>query len=175
MSSSIVRVTHRYNAPAERVFDAWLTPAVAARFLFGTRTGNILHCEIDPQVGGSFTVTDRRPVTDGEESFFEAQHRGVYVEIDRPGRLAFDLNVGLYVDAPTRVTIDVVPMGTTLCDLVLTHDLGDSDHARAIAERTRQVWTNMLGLLDKALSARSWGFRPPERPDLGLLARKRNP
>ncbi|HEX9720386.1 MAG TPA: SRPBCC domain-containing protein [Ramlibacter sp.] len=162
MSSNIVRVTHRFNTSAQRVFDAWLTPALAARFLFTTRTGNILHCEIDPQIGGGFTVTDRRPVTDGEESFFEARHRGVYVEIDRPGRLAFDLSVEPSFETPTRVTIDVVPMGANMCDLVLTHDMGEGDNARAMAERSRQGWDNMLRQLDKVLSTRSWGgFRTP--------------
>jgi uncharacterized protein YndB with AHSA1/START domain len=154
----IVRVTHRYNVPAQRVFDAWLTPAVAARFLFATRTGNVLHCEIDPQVGGGFTVTDRRPVADGEESFLEARHRGVYIEIDPPGRLVFDLSIEPSFDTPTRVTIDVVPMGVNMSDLVLVHDLGDSDNARANEERTRHGWTTMLKQLDKVLNTRSWGF-----------------
>jgi len=151
-----VRVTHRYNVSSERVFDAWLNPALAARFLFATRTGNILHCEIDPQIGGSFTVTDRRPVADGEESFFVAEHRGVYVEIDRPSRLVFDLTVGP-VDTPTRVAIDIVPLGANMCDLVLTHDLGNSETARANEQRTRQGWMNMLKQLDKVLTTRVWG------------------
>ena len=158
----IVRVTHRYNVPAERVFDAWLTPALAARFLFATRTGNVLHCEIDPRVGGGFTVTDRRPVADGEESFFDAEHRGKYIEIDRPGRLTFDFTVEPHFDAPTRVTIDVVTMGPQLSELVLTHDLGAGPEAQANAERTRQGWTRMLATLEKVLTARSWGgFRVP--------------
>ena len=158
----IVRVTHRYNVPAERVFDAWLTPALAARFLFATRTGNVLHCDIDPRVGGGFTVTDRRPVADGEESFFDAQHRGTYVEIDRPGRLAFDFSVEPYSDAPTRVTIDVVTMGPHLSELVLTHDLGAGTEARANFDRTRLGWTRMLAQLEKVLTARSWGgFKTP--------------
>ena len=162
MADTTVRVTHRYNVSAQRVFDAWLTPALAARFLFATRTGNILHCEIHPEIGGSFIVTDRRPVADGDESFYEAQHRGVFVEIERPTRLAFDLSIEPHLDSGTRVTIDVVPMGTNLCDLVLTQDLGNSDHARAVAERTRQGWDNMLGQLDKVLNTRMWGgFRTP--------------
>jgi uncharacterized protein YndB with AHSA1/START domain len=161
MSITTVRVTHRFNTSAQRVFDAWLTPALAARFLFTTRTGNVLNCEIDPQIGGGFTVTDRRPVTDGEESFFEARHRGVFTEIDRPGRLAFDLNIEPSADAPTRVTIDVVPMGLNMCDLVLKHELGEGENARAMAERTRQGWDIMLKQLDKVLTTRPWGFRTP--------------
>lgn len=153
----ILRVTHRYNVPVERVFDAWLNPAQAGRFLFATRTGNILHCEIDPQVGGGFTVTDRRPVADGDESFFEAQHRGKYVEIERPARLAFDFSVEPSASPPTRVTLDIVPMGPNLCELVLTHDMGDSQDARINGDRTQKGWVAMLNQLEKVLTARSWG------------------
>lgn len=160
----IVRVTQRYNVPAAKVFDAWLTPAQAGRFLFATRTGNILQCEIDPQVGGSFTVTDRRPNADGDESFYEAQHRGTYVEIERPTRLAFDFAVEPSSSPPTRVKIDFVPLGVSITELVLTHDLGLGPDARAYEERTRQGWTRMLDQLNKVLTARPWGglgFKAP--------------
>lgn len=153
-----VRVTHRYNVSSERVFDAWLTPALAGRFLFATRTGNVLHCEIEPQVGGQFTVTDRRPTADGDESFFDAQHRGVYVEIKRPHRLVFDFSVEPYSNAATRVTIDIVSLGPQMCELVLTHELGDDETARANAERSRKGWDMMLAQLDKVLTTRVWGL-----------------
>jgi len=154
-----VRVTRRFNVPVERVFDAWLTPAQAARFLFATRTGNVLHCEIKPSVGGGFTVTDRRPVGDGEESFFDAEHRGTFVEIDRPGRLAFEFSVYPHWTASTRVTLDFVPLGSSISELVLTHSLGPGADAEITAERTRQGWTRMLEQLDKLFTVRSWGFK----------------
>ncbi len=158
MAKSVtVRVTHNYNVPSERVFDAWMNPALAARFLFATRTGNILHCEIDPRVGGGFIVTDRRPTADGEESFFDAQHRGTYTEIERPHRLVFDFSVEPYSDAPTHVVIDIVPMGPNLCELVLTHDLGQGETAEVNADRTRKGWDTMLAHLDKVLTTRTWG------------------
>ena len=158
MSSNVtVRVTHRYNVPVERVFDAWLNPSLAARFLFATRTGNILHCEMRPEVGGHFTVTDRRPVADGDESFFDAEHRGTYIEIDRPSRLVFDFAVEPYTDSPTRVTLDFVQLGISVTDLVLTQDLGNDEHARAMAKRSEQGWTRMLGQLEKVLTTRHWG------------------
>ena len=62
-----------------------------------------------------------------------------------------------FFDQTTRVTLDIVPMGPNICELVLTHDLGDSDEARANEQRTRQGWANMLQQLDKVLTARSWG------------------
>ncbi|HMA09125.1 MAG TPA: SRPBCC family protein [Ramlibacter sp.] len=155
-----VHESHSYNLPPERVFDAWLTPAQAGRFLFASRTGNIMHCEIDPRVGGAFTVTDRRPNPDGDESFFEAQHRGVYVEIDRPRRIIFDFCVEPYASATSRVTIDIARSDSG-CELMLTHDLGDDEDAASYADRTRRGWSAMLRQLEKVLTARSWGFKVP--------------
>lgn len=158
MSSSVViRVTHRYSAPAERVFDAWLTPGQASRFLFRTRTGNVMQCEITPEVGGGFTVTDRRPAADGDESVFDVVHLGKYVEITRPRRLVFDLTVLTYSDETTRVTVDVVPLGPQASELVLTHDLGANEHARMLEEPTRKGWVNMLALIERELFPRRVG------------------
>src|SRR6185295_11003762 len=55
-----VRVTHRFRASAERVFDAWLDPVRAGTFLFASPDGKMLRAEIDPRVGGRFEFVDRR-------------------------------------------------------------------------------------------------------------------
>jgi uncharacterized protein YndB with AHSA1/START domain len=153
MSSVIVRVTHRFAAPAERVFDAWLNPAQACRFLFATRTGNIMRCQIDPRVGGGFTVTDRRPHADGDESVFDAEHRGTFVEIERPRRLVFDFSVEPYGDS-SRVTVEIQPQGSGACELTLAHDLGEGDDAQAYEDRARKGWATMLGTLERELFPR---------------------
>lgn len=147
----MVRVAHRYNAPAERVFDAWLTPSQASRFLFATRTGNVMQCEINPVVGGGFTVTDRRPMADGDESVFDVVHRGSYVAIERPQRLVFDFGVASYSDHMTRVTLEFAPQGTNACELTLTHEMGDSEEAATMEEPTRRGWTQMLATLEREL------------------------
>ena len=153
-SPVIVRVSHRFTAPAERVFDAWLTPNQAARFFFATRTGNIMRCEIDARVGGTFLVTDRRPQADGDESVFDAEHHGTYLQIERPERLVFDLAVSPYSDEPTRVTIDITPESPNSCELTLTHELGDTPMARAYELQTLQGWTKMLDKLERELFPR---------------------
>jgi uncharacterized protein YndB with AHSA1/START domain len=109
-----VRVTHRFSASAERVFDAWLDPAKARKFLFTTPTGQMVRAEIDARVGGAFCFVDRR---EGEE----VEHSGEYLEIDRPRRLVFSFVVPKYSKEITRVTIEIVPEGSE-CTLALTHE-----------------------------------------------------
>jgi len=161
MSSSVViRVSHRYSAPAERVYDAWLTPNQAARFLFRTRTGNVMQCEITPDVGGGFTVIDRRPAADGDESVFDVVHMGKYIELDRPRRIVFDFSVLMFgSEDPTRVAVDIAPVSQLACELTLTHDMGTSEQARMMEEASRKGWVNMLALLERELFPRRVGVQ----------------
>jgi uncharacterized protein YndB with AHSA1/START domain len=156
-SQVVVSVTHRYCAPADRVFDAWLTPWQASRFLFRSRSGTVMQCELQPEVGGAFTVIERRNASEGDESVFNVVHSGRYVEIAKPRRLAFDLSVLAFSDETTRVTVDIAPVTPQTCEVTVKHELGSSRHAFAIEESTRRSWTNMLNLLERELFPRRIG------------------
>jgi len=136
-----VRVTHRYDAAPERVFDAWLDPKLAGRFLFATPTGQMIKTEIDPKVGGHFNFTDRRP------DMGDVEHVGTYVEIDRPRRLVFDFSVPKYEAALTRIALDLVPSGDGT-DLTLTHEGVFEDYVA----RTEHGWGMILDGLARALT-----------------------
>jgi uncharacterized protein YndB with AHSA1/START domain len=135
-----VRVTHRYDAAPEKVFDAWLDPKVAGRFLFATPTGQMIKAEIDPRVGGRFNFTDRRP------DMGDVEHIGSYLEIDRPRRLVFEFAVPAYEATKTRVTIEIVPSGSG-SELTLTHDGVFEQYVT----QTQHGWGMILESLGKAL------------------------
>ena len=142
----ILTVTRSFAVPAARVFDAWLDPADAARFLFATPDGEMIRCDIDARVGGEFTLTERRPAGD-------AEHRGRYVEIERPHRLVFLFSADPAGEgAWTRVTIEIAaaPGG---CTLTLTHEM-DPQWA-AYEAQTRKGWTTILESLARILENRN--------------------
>lgn len=139
--STSVRLTHSFKVPAERVFDAWLTPDQAGKWLFATDTGEMVRVDIDPHVGGTFRIVERREGTDIE-------HIGEYLTIDRPHRLVFDFAVPQFSNQKTRVAVEIESQGTG-CVMSLTHDGVLPDYA----ERTKSGWTKLLDGLSASLSA----------------------
>ena len=55
-----ISVTRRFRQSAEQVFDAWLDPAIASRFLFATADGEMRVVDIDARVAGSYCIIERR-------------------------------------------------------------------------------------------------------------------
>lgn len=134
-----LRITRHFDASPERVFDAWLDPATAGRWLFSAPNGEMVRVDIDARVGGRFCFSDRR---DGED----VDHVGEYLEIDRPRRLVFTFAVPKYSEAITRVSIDIVPAGAG-CDLTLLHE----DVLPEWANATQEGWGGILAHLDQKL------------------------
>ncbi len=136
------RITRRFDAPPERVFDAWLDPETAGRFLFATEEGEMVRVEIDPRVGGRYSIVERR---DGED----VEHTGEYLEVDRPRRLAFTLRVPKYSEGTDRVSVEIAAGAETDgggCRLTLTHDTKPE-----WAEQAEEGWSLVLGGLAEVL------------------------
>jgi len=138
-------IKRNYAFPAERVFDAWLTPEVTRRWLFTTDDSEVIRCEIDARVGGKFEIVDKR---DSGEFKGEIRHVGEYLEIDRPRRLVFTFGVPQFDPRMTRVEIDIMGKGAG-CELTLTHH-GVPDEWQA---PTTEGWTKLLGNLEREISA----------------------
>ena len=142
-----VSVTRRFSASAERVFDAWLSPAMLGQWMFGpsVRNEEIVRLSLDARVGGRFSFVVRR-------QGYEIDHIGTYLELDRPRRLVFTWAVAEDVQDESqdnsRVSIDIVPLAAG-CELTLTHAMPPK--WAEYADRTRAGWSTMLDALGRAL------------------------
>jgi uncharacterized protein YndB with AHSA1/START domain len=138
---TLVRVTHRFDASAERVYDAFLDASRASKFMFATATGQIVRCEIDARVGGTFTIVDRR---NGED----VVHTGTYLALERPGRIVFTLSVEKYSNDTDTVTIEIAQRRKG-CEVTLTHEMKATD--APFQDRAREGWTGILDVAAELL------------------------
>lgn len=168
----IACVERHFRQSAERVFDAFLDPERAGRFLFATPGGQMVKVEIEAKVGGRFCFVDRRS---GED----VEHTGEYLEIERPRRLVFSFGVPKYSADVDRVAIDITPTSTGGCKLTLHHEL--APEWAPVRRRAQRGWANILdgaatvvgdGESGRALALVDGGFEwsfeqrlpaPPER------------
>lgn len=130
-----VRVERAFTVTPERVFDAWLDPLIVEQWLFHSAT-NQIEAQINAKVGGKFSVVEH---ADGET----IDHFGEYLELERPRRLVFTLEVPKHFPGITRVTIHLTPT-TNGCALQLTQ-------TGVSPEVTAGPWQSMLETLAKVL------------------------
>ncbi len=146
MTTAVVRVARDIAAPPERIFDAWLDPQQACRFLFATPEGKIIRCEIDARTGGRFLITDRR--SDGD-----ADHHGKYLEIAPPNRLVFVFRGPETEEGEwSKVTIEIEAKGDG-SRLSLTHEIPEK--WASYAEPVRQGWTMILNTLSRQMEMKN--------------------
>jgi uncharacterized protein YndB with AHSA1/START domain len=149
-SCRTLRLTRRFDARAQRVFDAWLDPPFAARWLFATASRPIAHVEIDARVGHAFRLVDR-------DHGRAIEYAGEYIEIVPNRRLAFTLVLPHAEPTNTRVTVAIasLPRGSRLN---LVHENVPNMNASYINDR----WTGILyGLGVTLASADDHGVGEP--------------
>ena len=125
----VIRTRRFVKAPPELVFDAWTKPEHLRKW-WGPRRLEMVVCEVDLQVGGSWRFVHRAP--DGQEFAFY----GVYREIDRPSRLVATWTwAGMPDDeAIQTLTLEAVDGGT------MVHS--EARH-KTIAERDQHIENGM--------------------------------
>jgi uncharacterized protein YndB with AHSA1/START domain len=138
-----VSVTRQFAATPEQVFDTWLNPALIGKFMFGPqlRDEEVLHLNVTPQVGGTFSFLVQRQGN-------EVDHIGTYREIDRPRRLVFTWSIAGMSNDESVVTIEI-RASETGSRLTLTHEM-DAKWAE-YASRTEAGWSRMLAALESVL------------------------
>jgi uncharacterized protein YndB with AHSA1/START domain len=141
--SPTLRMERTFNAPAQRVFDAWTSPEVLRRWWHAEHHWETTLAEVDLRVGGAVRVVMRDPDKDVEYG-----GGGQYLEIDPPRRLVFTW----YWDGnETRQIIEVdfeEAAGATT--VRFTHrDLWDEEAVRDHEDG----WSNCFDNLDRALGS----------------------
>ena len=129
----LVRVTRRFPAAPEKVFDAWLDPEAMAIWM---RPGPVHRttATVAARVGGRYGIVmevDDRTIP----------HSGEYRVIDRPRRLVFTWFSPHTDGRDTLVTVDFMPQAA-MTEIVITHEMLPEGER----ESHRSGWT---GALDK--------------------------
>lgn len=136
------RVNRHFEASPERVYDAWLTPAMLGKWMFGpaVRDEEVVRITLDARAGGTYSFVVRRQGT-------LLDHTGEYLELIRPRWLAFTWGTDASPER-SRVAIDIVPLAPGV-ELTLTHEL-PPDWAD-FASRAAAAWAHMLDALARTL------------------------
>ena len=98
-ATTTLRMKRTFEAPAERVFDAWTSEEVMRRWWHAEHDWETTEAVVDLRVGGAVRVVMRNPHTGDEYG-----GGGLYTEIDPPRRLAF---TWLWDDRGTRMLIEI--------------------------------------------------------------------
>jgi uncharacterized protein YndB with AHSA1/START domain len=135
-----LKMSRRFDASPQRLFDAWTDPSVAHGWLF-TGPGSERHsAEMDLRVGGKWTIVDRRGGVDYTAI-------GEYLEIERPRRLAFTFGMPQFSPAFSQVTIEIVADGAGAVMTLIQEGL-PPEHIPA----TEDGWAKMFDALADRLS-----------------------
>ena len=134
-----VRVSRRYDFPPERVFDAWIDPKIAGRWLFTSPTSETNDTKMDAKVGGKWSITDRRDGVDYTAI-------GEYLEIDRPRRLVFSFGMPQFSPESCTVTVEIVRDGNG-CILNLTQEPTPEETEAGLIDGWNQMFENLAAIL----------------------------
>ncbi len=139
--SPLFRITRRFEASPERVFDAWLDPARARKWLFTSPETDIAarRVEIDARVGGKWLMTNP---CEG----VELEGLGEYLEVDRPRRLVFTFAIPALGPDADRIVVEIVPDGAG-CILTLTHELLPPEYHDATANGWGKMFDRLVEVL----------------------------
>jgi len=133
----ILRMSRRFEASPDRVFDAWTDPALAGRWLFTSPASQSHTVELDVRVGGKWAITDRRDGVD-----YRAQ--GEYLEVERPRRLVFSFGMPQLSPGFARVTVEIGADGSGSM-LTLTQEDVPAEALAAI----EGGWRDMFDLMER--------------------------
>jgi uncharacterized protein YndB with AHSA1/START domain len=148
---TVLRLTRRFAAPRERVFEAWTDPALLRRWWAALQGWETSLAEVDVRPQGRYRLS----MSDGERDYTVV---GEYVEVRPPARLAYTWTwegepEEMRGSEGTLVEVDFVEDGGRT-EVVLTH-------SGFAGERIRDLHGEGWGGCLDNLSRRVFGEGPP--------------
>lgn len=140
MNELELTVSRKIPAPRAKVFDAWLSPPMLAKFMRPGGSGMTAKATSDPVKGGRFSII----MTDEGK---DIPHAGTYLEIDPHSRLAFTWESPHSRD-DSVVTIDFAEPEPGVTEVTLHQVKFHSEGAR---DGHIQGWTAILACLEEAV------------------------
>lgn len=137
-----VRITRTFNAPAEKVFAAWISAEVLRRWWHAEHEWETPVAEVDVRVGGAIRLVMRNP-DDGSEH----GGRGTYTLIEPPLRLAFTWTWDRDPSATQLIELEFLDQGQRTT-VVMTHTGLPKDET----DEYRDGWEKSFDNLDVALA-----------------------
>jgi len=136
MTDLTLKLEKTVNAPIEKVFDAWLDPALLTQFILPQPGMPQPEVENDPREGGRFSIV----MIHGDD---ELPHSGSYLVIDRPRQLKFTWQSHYSPDDST-VTLDFTRVDANTTRVSLTQVKFFNEEAR---DAHQGGWSNILDSL----------------------------
>ena len=135
MTDLSLTVQKRIQAPAAKVYSAWLDPRMLMRFMMPGPGMTTPKADTDPKVGGRFALV----MNDGKT---EIPHAGTYLELTPHSRIAFTWESPHSAEGST-VTLDFAPDGDATM-VTLTQLRFANENSR---EGHRSGWASILDAL----------------------------
>lgn len=141
-TAEAVIVKRTFAAPREKVFEAWVNPALMARWFCRCAKHpptRIIQADVRP--GGQYRLE-----VVGDKLY---RGSGTYKEVRPPEKLVFTWNWQHDDFADTLVTVEFRSLGGSgFTEVTLTHELLPTEKARA---EHRQGWNDCFDMLERTL------------------------
>ena len=146
-----LRLTRKFRAPRERVFDAWTDPALLRRWWAALEGWETAVAEVDLRPQGSYRLSMRDPAQGAEYTVV-----GEYLEVQRPERLVYTWTwdgepAEMRGSERTRVVVEFLEdAGGT--EVLLTHEGFADEHIRDLHG---EGWVGCLVNLERRVLEKS--------------------
>jgi uncharacterized protein YndB with AHSA1/START domain len=137
-----LRIERTFQAPAEKVFQAWTSEEVMRRWFHAEHDWETTEAQVDLRLGGNVRVVMRDPHKDAEYG-----GGGTYTEIDPPTRLAFTWTWDDDKERETMIELDFLEANGKTTVLLTHRNLKDEESLR----EHEDGWTKCLENLGRAI------------------------